>query len=226
MCGSPCFRGLKSLCRRMKRARPETFRAGCGKLSGGHKSFRGECGKYLRKFPQATPTCGTLAEVSASSLKCAGRLRKFPQAHSSVRGVCGSFRKLLASVRGVCGSFRKLTQACGTFAELSASSLKCADVCGSFRKLTQACGTFAEVSASTPQYFLRPSRLPQKSKREIRSLYRRTSRFSQWRRRATSGPHLSYPLIYQWFRSPSARRRVVRPYHRSGNAVWRPFPIL
>ena len=131
---------------------------------GGSQKQRAECGKYLRKFPQATPTCGTLAEVSASSLKRAGRLRKFPQAHSSVR-------------------------------------------------------TFAEVSASTPQYFLRPSRLPQKSKREIRSLYRRTSRFSQWRRRATSGPHLSYPLIYQWFRSPSARRRVVRPYHRSGNAV-------
>ena len=195
----------------------------------------GACGSFRKPLK-----CGALAEVSASSLKCAGRLRKFPQvsrkcagrlrkfpqARSSVRGVCGSFRKLLASVRGVCGSFRKLTQACGTFAELSASSLKCADVCGSFRKLTQACGTFAEVSASTPQYFLRPSRLPQKSKREIRSLYRRTSRFSQWRRRATSGPHLSYPLIYQWFRSPSARRRVVRPYHRSGNAVWRPFPIL
>ena len=119
-----------------------------------------------------------LAELSASSLKRAG--------------VCGTFRKFLASVRGVCGTFRKLTQ---------------------------VCGAFAEVSASTPQYFLRPSRLPQKSKREIRSLYRRTSRFSQWRRRATSGPHLSYPLIYQWFQSPSARRRVVRPYHRSGNAV-------
>ena len=166
------------------------------------------CGSFRKPLK-----CGALAEVSASSLKCAGRLRKFPQvsrkcagrlrkfpqARSSVRGVCGSFRKLLASVRGVCGSFRKLTQ---------------------------ACGTFAEVSASTPQYFLRPSRLPQKSKREIRSLSRRTSRFSQWRRRATSGPHLSYPLIYQWFRSPSARRRVVRPYHRLGNAVWRLFPIL
>ena len=36
---------------------------------------------------------GLLAELSASSLKCAGRLRNFPQAHSSVRGVCGTFRK-------------------------------------------------------------------------------------------------------------------------------------
>ncbi len=147
MLGSPCFRGLKSLCRRMKRARPETFRAGCGKLSGGHKSFRGECCKYLRKFPQATQVrgacgsfrkltqvCGAFAEVSASSLKCAGRLRKFPQAHSSVRGVCGSFRKLLASVRGICGSFRKPTQACGAFAEVSASHSNVRHACGSFRK--------------------------------------------------------------------------------------------
>ena len=145
---------------------------------GGSQKQRAECGKYLRKFPQATPTCGTLAEVSASSLKCAGHLRNFPQASRKCAGRLRKFPQAHSSVR-----------------------------------------TFAEVSASTPQYFLRPSRLPQKSKREIRSLYRRTSRFSQWRRRATSGPHLSYPLIYQWFRSPSARRRVVRPYHRSGNAV-------
>ena len=60
---------------------------------GGSQKQRAECGKYLRKFPQATPTCGTLAEVSASSLKCAAHLRKFPQAHSSVRRICGSFRK-------------------------------------------------------------------------------------------------------------------------------------
>ena len=129
---------------------------------GGSQKQRAECGKYLRKFPQATPTCGTLAEVSASSLKCAGhlrnfpqasrkcagRLRKFPQAHSSVRDVCGTFRKLLASVRGVCGSFRKLTQACGTFAGLSASSLKCADVCGSFRKHSSI---FSETIAPSPK---------------------------------------------------------------------------
>ncbi len=134
MLGSPCFRGLKSLCRRMKRARPETFRAGCGKLSGGHKSFRGECCKYLRKFPQATQVrgacgsfrkltqvCGAFAEVSASSLKCAGRLRKFPQAHSSVR----AFAEVSAS----------FPQVCGAFAEVSASSLKCA---GRLRKFPQA----------------------------------------------------------------------------------------
>ena len=195
----------------------------------------GACGSFRKPLK-----CGALAEVSASSLKCAGRLRKFPQvsrkcagrlrkfpqARSSVRGVCGSFRKLLASVRGVCGSFRKLTQACGTFAEVSASSLKRAGRLRNFPQAHSSVRTFAEVSASTPQYFLRPSCLPRKSKREIRCLYRRTSRFSQWRRRATSGPHLSYLLIYQWFRSPSARRRVVRPYHRSGNAVWRLFPIL
>ena len=148
---------------------------------------------------------GLLAELSASSLKCAGRLRNFPQACRKCAGRLRNFPQAHSSVRDVCGTFRKRTQ-----------------VCGRLRKFPQAHSsvrTFAEVSASTPQYFLRPSRLPQKSKREIRSLYRRTSRFSQWRRRATSGPHLSYPLIYQWFRSPSARRRVVRPYHRSGNAV-------
>ena len=148
MCGSPCFRGLKSLCRRMKRARPETFRAGCGKLSGGHKSFRGECCKYLRKFPQATQVrgvcgsfrkltqvcgafaevsaslsqvCGAFAEVSASSLKCAGRLRKFPQASRKCAGRLRKFPQAHSSVRRICGSFRKLTQVCGAFAEVSAS---------------------------------------------------------------------------------------------------------
>ena len=152
------------------------------------------------------------AEVSAS--------------HSNMRHACGSFRKLTQ----VCGAFAELSasfsQVCGAFAEVSASSLKRAGRLRNFPQAHSSVRTFADVSASTPQYFLRPSRLPQKSKREIRSLYRRTSRFSQWRRRATSGPHLSYPLIYQWFRSPSARRRVVRPYHRLGNAVWRLFPIL
>ena len=137
----------------------------------------------------------------------------------SAASICGSFRKLTQ----VCGTFAEVSasfsQVCGAFAEVSASSLKRAGRLRNFPQAHSSVRTFAEVSASTPQYFLRPSRLPQKSKREIRSLYRRTSRFSQWRRRATSGPHLSYPLIYQWFRSPSARRRVVRPYHRSGNAV-------
>ena len=58
MCGSPCFRGLKSLCRRMKRARPETFRAGCGKLLGGHKTFRGECGKLSGGHKTFRAGCG------------------------------------------------------------------------------------------------------------------------------------------------------------------------
>ena len=175
MCGSPCFRGLKSLCRRMKRARPETFRAGCGKLSGGHKSFRGECCKYLRKFPQATQVrgacgsfrkltqvCGAFAEVSASSLKCAGRLRKFPQAHSSVRALAevsasslkcaGRLRKFPQASRKCAGHLRKFPQAnsnvrgvCGSFRKLLASVR---GICGSFRKPTQVCGAFAEVSAS------------------------------------------------------------------------------
>ena len=86
-----------------------------------------------------------LAELSASSLKRAGvcgtfrkltqtcgRLRNFPQAHSSVR----AFAELSAS----------FSQVCGAFAELSASSLKCA---GRLRNFPQAhssvrgvCGTF------------------------------------------------------------------------------------
>ena len=88
------------------------------------------CGSFRKPLK-----CGVLAEVSASH-SSVGRLRKFPQAHSSVRGVCGSFRKSLASVRGVCGSFRKLAQVCGAFAEVSAS-------------FSQVCGAFAEVSASS-----------------------------------------------------------------------------
>ena len=47
------------------------------------------CGTF-RKLTQA---CGRLRNFPQVSRKCAGRLRNFPQAHSSVRGVCGTFRK-------------------------------------------------------------------------------------------------------------------------------------
>ena len=79
-------------------------RAGvCGTFRKFLASVRGVCGTF-RKLTQVcgafaevsasfSQVCGTFAELSASSLKCAGRLRKFPQAHSSVRGVCGTFRK-------------------------------------------------------------------------------------------------------------------------------------
>ena len=137
-----------------------------------------------------------------------------------VRHVFGGSQKLPRQMRHVFGGSQKLPrQVRHVFGGSQKQRAECGKYLRNFPQAHSSVRTFAEVSASTPQYFLRPSRLPQKSKREIRSLYRRTSRFSQWRRRATSGPHLSYPLIYQWFRSPSARRRVVRPYHRSGNAV-------
>ena len=79
-------------------------RAGvCGTFRKFLASVRGVCGTF-RKLTQVcgafaevsasfSQVCGAFAEVSASSLKCAGRLRNFPQAHSSVRGVCGTFRK-------------------------------------------------------------------------------------------------------------------------------------
>ena len=79
-------------------------RAGvCGTFRKFLASVRGVCGTF-RKLTQAcgafaelsasfSQVCGAFAELSASSLKCAGRLRNFPQAHSSVRGVCGTFRK-------------------------------------------------------------------------------------------------------------------------------------
>ena len=79
-------------------------RAGvCGTFRKFLASVRGVCGTF-RKLTQVcgafaevsasfSQVCGAFAELSASSLKCAGRLRNFPQAHSSVRGVCGTFRK-------------------------------------------------------------------------------------------------------------------------------------
>ena len=75
MCGSPCFRGLKSLCRRMKRARPETFRAGCGKLSGGHKTFRGLCGTFSGGHKTFRGLCGSFSGVPETSADCAARFR-------------------------------------------------------------------------------------------------------------------------------------------------------
>ena len=121
------------------------------------------CGSFRKPLK-----CGVLAEVSASH-SSVGRLRKFPQAHSSVRGVCGSFRKLLASVRGVCGSFRKLTQVCGAFAEVSAS-------------FSQVCGAFAEVSASSLKCAAHLRKFPQahSSVRRICGSFRKHVRFSRF----------------------------------------------
>ena len=96
---------------------PRGVRQVFAEVSASHSNMRHACGSF-RKLTQVCGTfaevsasfsqvCGAFAEVSASSLKragrlrkfpqasrkCAGRLRKFPQAHSSVRGICGSFRK-------------------------------------------------------------------------------------------------------------------------------------
>ena len=99
MCGSPCFRGLQSLYRRVKRARPESFRAGCGKLSGGHKSFRGECGKYLRKFPQANSSVRGVCGSFRKPLQRAARLRKFPQASHYCAACLRTVQKVAADAQ-------------------------------------------------------------------------------------------------------------------------------
>ena len=58
-------------------------------LSASSLKRAGVCGTF-RKLTQA---CARLRNFPQVSRKCAGRLRNFPQAHSSVRGVCGTFRK-------------------------------------------------------------------------------------------------------------------------------------
>ena len=58
-------------------------------LSASSLKRAGVCGT----FRKLTQTCGRLRNFPQVSRKCAGRLRNFPQAHSSVRGVCGTFRK-------------------------------------------------------------------------------------------------------------------------------------
>ena len=103
-------------------------------VCGTFRKLTQTCGR-LRNFPQAhssvrafaelsasfSQVCGAFAELSASSLKRAGRLRNFPQVYRKCAGRLRNFPQAHSSVRGVCGSFRKLTQVCGTFAELSAS---------------------------------------------------------------------------------------------------------
>ena len=62
-------------------------------VCGTFRKLTQACGAFAELSASFSQVCGAFAELSASSLKCAGRLRNFPQAHSSVRGVCGTFRK-------------------------------------------------------------------------------------------------------------------------------------
>ena len=82
---------------------PRGVRQVFAEVSASHSNMRHACGS----FRKLTQVCGTFAEVSASSLKCAGRLRKFPQASRKCAGRLRKFPQAHSSVRGVCGSFRK-----------------------------------------------------------------------------------------------------------------------